>query len=158
MRACMRGRERDLKGSFTDPRPVNDIHPIRRSPIPRSIQSVLTNGRSRLSVSSIFRGGERRCALARRGAGTASVPDWTLDAADGARRNRDVHATAPRTRLLAHTKAWMGMNSSFCCTLVSCTLLGGSTVDPSKQGSDRTHGFRAVPLYACRAVPLGGCE
>ena len=100
----------------------------------------------------------KRATEALGGQPKASVPDWTLDAADGARRNRDVHATAPRTRLLAHTKAWMGMNSSFCCTLVSCTLLGGSTVDPSKQGSDQTHGFRAVPLYACRAVPLGGCE
>ena len=29
---------------------------------------------------------------------SATVPDWTLDAADGARRTRNVHATAPRTR------------------------------------------------------------
>jgi hypothetical protein len=112
-------------------RPVNDFIPFPKPNTALNSKSVLTNGRSRLSVSSIFEGA-RGAALARRGAGTASVPDWTLDAADEARRNRDVHATAPRTRLLAHTKAWMGMNSSFCCTLVSCTVLGGSTMDPSK--------------------------
>ena len=94
-----------------------------------ALKSECLDRRSLTSISLIYfsRGRE---ALG--GQPKASVPDWTLDAADGARRNRDVHATAPRTRLLAHTKAWMGMNSSFCCTLVSCTLLGGSTVDPSK--------------------------